>query len=160
MVCFAALSDGSSFFFFPFLACFRALVVPLLLGACSFVEMRRFRCVVIAFLYVGGVPVATREVWEAKLWFLCSQRTRVRVVGNLSIWQSMPYKVLTFIWKSISYSMLYAINLVLSYPIRIEVGIVDVGITVWSSQNLITLKLDISETCIVRYGAGAGWFMC
>ena len=144
------------FFFFPFLACFRALVVPLLLGACSFVEMRRFRCVVIAFLYVGGVPVATREVWEANLWFLCSQRIHVRVVGNLSIWQSMPYKVLTFIWKSISYS----INLVLSYPIRIEVGIVDVGITVWSSQNLISLKLDISEICIVRCGTGAGWFMC
>jgi hypothetical protein len=104
--------------------------------------------------------VATREVWEAKLWFLCSQRIRVRVVGNLSIWQSMPYKVLTFMWKSISYSMLYAINLVLSYPIRIEVGIVHVGITVWSSQNLITLTLDILETCIVRCSAGAGWFMC
>lgn len=92
-------------------------MVPLLLGAGSFVEMRRFRCVVIAFLYVGVVPVATSEIWEANLWFLCSQRIRVRVVGNHSIWQSMPYKVLTFIWKSISYSMLYAINLVLSYPI-------------------------------------------
>lgn len=88
---------------------------------------------VITFLYVGVVPVATREVWEANLWFLCSQCICVRVVGNHSIWQSMLYKVLTFIWKSISYSMLYATNLVLSYPIRIEVGIVHVGITVWSS---------------------------
>lgn len=47
-------------------------MVHLLMEASSFVEMRRFWCVVISLLYVGVVPVATREVWEANLWFLCS----------------------------------------------------------------------------------------